>query len=303
MKKIIIVLTIFALASCSKSEVKAGETPLENVKPPTEVVTPLSFKISPKNGRIGGFGNYQAGEIVDYEVIITDEDKTTGITYELSPEGQDQTKHQILNTDYIFGDVNLSQTATTSPSSLLLNSKNSNLKFKILRPGTFTLKYNLQKLVSGIKVGNTISQDVLFSSVRFFAYSNYGNVNTTVTNCFGVRQSTRWDRDFFFTVDCGDQIGDNYLFDPNFNYTYSTDWCGKGTTGNLGGKGANNKFSESLRAGGGGCSTGPFSEISYNGHNGYTIDQINVNQKSNNGSINNVISYKNVIITAEYDNL
>jgi hypothetical protein len=300
------VLFTVAMSSCSKSDVPLKvDAPVENSTTTTTTVpSNISFKITPLS-HDGGFANFQVGEIIGYKFAITDPNDA-GATYVLTPEGANQQKHQILDNDYVFDYTIPKDVANPKSVNQIVfsaDNKKYNFEIKILKPGSFALKFNLQKIVNGKKVGDSVTEEVLFPAVRFFAYSNYGFVGIRVTNCFGVIQGTRWDRDFFFGVDCGDQITDNYLFDPNFTYTYSTDWCGKGTSGYLGGKGAQNVFSPSLRDGSGGCSTGPLSEISYNGHNGYIIDEIKIVQKSNNGSINNTISYKNIPIIAEYNTL
>ena len=246
--------------------------------------------------RAGGNANYQAGETIECKVVITDPNDA-GATYILKPEGNDQSKHQILNTDYVVNEYR-NNVATISEQINISSTDQTSYRFsiKILRAGSFSLKFNLQKIVNNVKVGIPISENVLFFAVSFYAYSNYGSSYASgQRNCFGTLENSRWDREFFFSVYCGDQINDNYLFDPQFTYTYQTSYIGGGITGNL--TRGDNMFYPSRFAGAGGdyCSIGSLNIIP----GGYIINEIKVTQKSTNGSINNVIPYKNVSIVSE----
>jgi hypothetical protein len=287
MKKILIMLSLIVLASCSKN--KSDEAVVAAPTNPAIVAEEkLSFKIAPQP-HDGGFANFQAGEIIGYDVEITDPKSDIGATYELTPIGDSQSEHQILNTDYIFGDVNLTQTTNTSSTGLIYDSKKSAFKIKILKSGSFYLKFSLQKMVGGQKIGNpVINNQVIFSAVKFYLYVDSGNIGN------------RWDRDFFFNVDFGDQSTDNYFSDPNFTYTYTTSYCvdGGGFIGNL--EKSKNLFSPSRRAGSGNAMyDNGLASITCNGHNGYILDEIAITYKSKNNAINGVIRYKNIPVNKD----
>jgi hypothetical protein len=284
MRKILLVsITLIALFSCSKDENTSAPPPPLTTNPVVVAPKEVSFKLTPQPHE-GGFANFQTGEVVGYKVEITDENNDSG-TYILTPDGQDQTKHQIEDTDYVFGDY---ESTITNPKPSLENIsyvlKTGEFKIKILKPGTFTLKFDLQKFVAGKKVGFPISQIVYFSAVTFGAGSNYKSFSSTV-------QSRR----FLFGVNCGDEVTDTYLTDAeNFTYTYQTEYNktdrdGKelgGMTGNL---------------------IDSYKEFSpYRDRKSFVDDFLSstfnviVTVKSKNGELTNVIKYSNIKPT--YDN-
>jgi hypothetical protein len=290
MKKIFILVTLFiALSGCSKSDIETI-TPPEVINEQPIAVAPISFKISPQKHE-GGFANFQAGEIIGYDVAITDPNNNTGATYELTPVGNSQSQHQILDTDYVFNKV-VTQESKISAKSITLDANNADFKIKILRPGTFYLKFSLQKIVDGKKIGDPIiNEQVIFSAVKFYLYVNFG------------WEDGHWDRDFYFNVDCGKESSDTYFSEPNYSYTYTTDYCAAG--GYSGALGLNgNLFSPSRREGAGsGMYDKGLQTILCNGHNGLVVDEITITQKSKNSTINNVIRYKNIPINDQFKTL
>ncbi len=290
--------------SCSKED-----EPKETAIVQEEVVAPpvpenvVSYTIKPVEGRPGGNGNYQAGEIIQFVINIIDAQSNRSF-YIIKPEGQNQQKHQIIGTDYIFNEIQ--QGVNTSTSSLKIHTEfKSNYVFsiKILRPGTFTLKFNLQKTNSeGQNVGPVVSENLAFAAVSFFAYSEFGFIfRFGHANCYGTVEGRRYDRNFYFSVNCGDQATDKYLFDPNFTYTYETAYCAAGGASGGLDNGNKNKFAPSYAAGAGQCSIGQLGLINCNNHNGFIIDEIKIFIKPVNGNVFNTISYKYVPIVAEYD--
>jgi hypothetical protein len=288
-KTFILASLVIALSSCSKSDIPTV-TPQVITPTTTTVAKPITFTITPQK-HDGGFANFQAGEIIGYDVAITDPDTPTGATYELTPVGVSQSQHQIIDTDYVF-DKTVTNTSQTSASKITLDTSTGNFQIKILRPGTFYLKFSLQKIVAGKKIGDpVINEQVIFSAVKFYLYVNWGYDNG------------HWDRDFYFNVDCGDPLTDIYFSDPSYTYSYSTNYCAAGGySGTLGLSG--NPFSPSRREGSG---TGMYDKglhtISCNGHNGMVVDEIIITQKSKNNTINNVIRYKNIPINDQFKTL
>lgn len=298
-----LILAIFA-GSCSKEESPKVE---EIVK--ETIITPvpeniLSFKISAEDGRVGGNGNYQAGETIRFKVAITDSQQDLGAEYIITPEGQNRQKHQIIEEDYkLLNNVNGVMIPASKIAFSYAERQNGIFSITILRPGTFTLKFNMQKKNNGLNVGLPTSENLAFAAVAFSAYSEYGYQDIRGhKNCYGTVENRRYDRNFYFSVNCGDQATDKYLFDSNFTYTYESSYCA-GSSGASGGlsDGNKNKFCRSYAAGAGDCSIGRLEIINCNGHNGFIIDEIKIFIKPVNGNVFNTISYKNVPITNEFN--
>ena len=287
MKKITIFLFTILFVSCSKTD-----SPEEIATTQTAVVSPVSFKIIPTVGRLGGYANFQAGEIIEYGLNITDEDKAAGITYLIFPEGEDQTKHQVRNSDYILGNKDLTDLTLSSNAtgSFVLTEKQLVFKIKIKSPGTFILEFKLQKLVNGAKLGEPITQNILFSAVSFEASTNYGRSSSGN----GYECDYHEDRQFYFSIEDGNQSNDNFLTETqSFTYNYVTEYNYSGLGGFSGDlKTSLNIFSPTRS--GRCCIDGVRQSI---------INKITINRKNIVGGSNYPITYYNIPVTQEYDNL
>ncbi|SNB08904.1 putative lipoprotein [Flavobacterium psychrophilum] len=289
MKNILLTLTFLSLLSCSKSDI--ADTPVVPLPPiPPAIEKPITFTITPQNHE-GGFANFQVNEFIGYDLRINDPNNTIDATYELKPIGLSQTKHQIIGSDFLLGTIG-STNSFINTGSLVYDSNGGDFKIKILKAGSFYLKFSLQKRVLGKNIGEPIiNEDVKFSAVQFYLYVNYGRVGN------------RWDRDFIFNVHTGTEAGDTYFSDPNFTYTYSTSVCSYGGySGNLASSG--NLFSPSRRAGSGNAMfDAGLGSYNCNNHNGYVVDEIAITYRAISSPITGVIRYKNVYINEERHNL
>lgn len=287
MKKITIALFTILFASCSKND-----SPEEIATSQTAAVSPVSFKITPTLGRMGGYANFQAGEIIEYGLNITDEDKTAGITYLVLPEGEDQTKHQVRNSDYILGNKDLTELTLSSNAigNFVLTQKQLVFKIKIKNPGTFILVFKLQKLINGEKIGEPIIENVLFSAVSFEASTNFGRSSSGN----GYECNYHEDRLFYFSVDDGNQTNDNFLTETqSFTYNYVTEYNYSG----LGG------FSSDLKTSLNIFSPTRSGRCCIDGVRQSIINKITINRKTIVGGFNYPITYYNIPVTQEYDNL
>lgn len=283
MKKLFIIATlVLALSSCSTSEDPEITDPINgetdgNVTP---IEKEISFKVTSLNATMN---NLQVQEIINYKVEITDPQNTAEVIYVLKPITDDIVKHQKNNIDYIFNSGDITPN-TTKIDSIIYTAKTGTLNIKILKPGSFQNAYTIQKMIGNKKVGKPATTDILFNAVKISASTGY--TRTRSANTF---HHSEWDRKYTFTIDCGEQTNDDYLYSSGSKTnTYVSKWWGGEFSGNLA---ATRDGLNTFR------NTDSTEKGEYNLQGNYTLTQIVITQKLSPTSGVNTITYKNIPIS------
>ena len=176
--------------------------------------------------------NVLVGELIPYEIEITDSDTNENTKYNLIFAKKEGSRHQTEGVDY---EVYIDKEGTQKMSEERLQfSSAGKHKFYIkpLLPGSFFHKYELQKTVNGQPVlQDNLTKELLFTAVKISAW--YKSVETQEAGFF---QHSKHKNEFFFKVEDGEEETDNYLtkrINPNINYSYRFEYDNKVYQGEL----------------------------------------------------------------------
>jgi hypothetical protein len=215
MKKITVILFALVLASCSKSKTDEAVVP-EVPKNILELKDPeLDYYGVPNKSVL----NIQVGELIKVKLEIT---KLTGAKVIVAtPESKAVSFHALFNTDYELYVLSTTEIGKYSKVEFLNLIEGVNQFFiKPLIPGTFQIQ-----LEDKTKIYN-FPKPITFSAVKITTRTDTGLDG----NC-GLK---RWHhRNFFFTINSGDQTYDNFFKEDKAVFTYSTNYNGSAKSDNF----------------------------------------------------------------------
>lgn len=243
---------------------------------------PQKNDISLKVSTTQDLSNLQVGEklIVNFEI----EDKDTiNTTYVIKPETMSIRDHQRRGVDYFIqveeNDENNNLKYTNIKElSLKSHQQKGGFYLEILQPGAFKHKYILEKYKNGVKVDES-SADFLFNAVKITAWTYYN------------RSGNRFRRYYKFFIDDGTQQYDNYLENVNgklhtYNALYYDHRHSEGDQSFSAHQEKEFRYEDYWKLGQA-SEPGLFAKR--------TLDEIFIQQKQADGTINNII-YKNIPI-------
>lgn len=227
MKKLFFFICVTTLLiSCTKSEddeTKINDEATFIISEPKLLITKESpyGKITKQEDNetklLPNKNNLQVGQILKFDIKISNFDNDPNVIYVLKPITADATKHQKNNYDYSFDEriqaYNYSflskQDSIVFTQEKIKNSLESNptttFYLNILKPGTFQLQLELQKMRKNKYVAKSI-RTLSFSAVKIEVYT--WNEQTDNSTMFSNSKHSRY---YEFTVDDGDQSNDTYL--------------------------------------------------------------------------------------------
>lgn len=241
----------------------------------------VGFKVSTTQD----LSNLQVGErlVVDFEI----EDKDTiNTTYIIKPETINAIAHQRRGVDYFlqvedYDENNNLKYTNIKELPFTSQKQKGNFYLEILQPGTFHHKYILEKYVKGVKVGET-SAEFLFNAVKITAWTYYQRTQRS-----GIFQRSKHRRYYMFSIDDGNQQYDNYLENVNGkSHTYSALYREHRHSE------GDNRFSAHQEKEFRWSEEQEKEPVRVHSH---TIEEISIQQKQADGTINNIV-YKNIPI-------
>ncbi|MEJ8597602.1 hypothetical protein JSO59_007890 [Riemerella anatipestifer] len=277
-KKIILfVLVMLATFSC-----KRGIS--ENEEPVSDKDERLTFVLTP----VGNISNLQVGDRMLVSFKIEDSD-TLGVRYVLRPKTENKVFHQRINEDFSLYVKNKKEPVKgwpfrgglTKVDQISIKSSELNGQFyiEVLEPGNFQHEYILEKFKNDKKVSSE-SRDLLFSAVKIYAETYSVQIRDP-----GLFQRSKHRRFYKFVIDDGNERYDEYLTTGNSkSHTYQVNYAGSWHSEGDGSFSAHTK--KDFRA---------FEDREKKAPDvpAATITEIKIQQKHNDGSINNII-YKDI---------
>ncbi len=201
-------VVLVGFLSCSKPDSPAAVQVVDPISRLESEAPELDFYGLPKKSAT----NIEVGDYVKVKLRIT---KLNGANLIVAaPVGKSATFHDLLNTDYEM------YLASSSEPGKYLKVESLNLQLgenvfyiKPIVAGTFQLQ--LEEITKTF----ILKDPIIFNAVKITTSTTTG----TDGNC-GLK---RWrHRDFYFSIDAGNQIYDNYLTDSKAAFGYSTSYDG-----------------------------------------------------------------------------
>lgn len=245
----------------------------------------VGFKVSTTQD----LSNLQVGErlVVDFEI----EDKDTiNTTYVIKSEVTSVMYHQRRGTDFHMqvedrDENNNYKYTNINELSLKSREQKGGFYLEILQPGSFQHKYILEKYVNGKKVGETTA-DFSFNAVKITAWTYHKELKNQTL----IRRG-KYARYYKFIIDDGNQQYDNYLENVNGKtHTYKAYYLGRYHYSDNGEISAHH---EKEYRGEDYWKFGEIPALAFLASN--HVDEISIQQKQADGTINNII-YKNIPI-------
>lgn len=228
MKKYLLFICLAILVSCSESESSKSE--IQNHT--------ATFTLTKSIERVD-WSNIQVGDLLKFDVKISNFDTGSDVTYILKPITASAIAHQRNKLDYNFQEeikIPLDILSPTSDQvtkkeirdSSVISSSKSSFFLSILKPGNFINQYELRKMKGNKYVAGS-TQEISFSAVKIDVYTR--SEKTDNGTMFSSSKHTRY---YEFTIDDGDQTNDTYLTDSESKQnTYVALYNGIKYSGNI----------------------------------------------------------------------
>lgn len=208
MKKYLIFICLSILASCSDSENSSTSKTQNNS---------ANFTLTKSIERVD-WSNIQVGELLKFDVNISDFDADPDVMYVLKPITRSAMTHQRNKLDYNFQEevkipLDISSTTTDqitqkeTRDSIIIKTSKSSFFLSILKPGNFIHQYELRKMRDNKYVAGS-TEEISFFAVQIDAFTR--NIQTDNATMFASSKHSRF---YEFTIDDGDQTNDTYLTD------------------------------------------------------------------------------------------
>jgi hypothetical protein len=208
MKKYLLFICLSILASCSESE-SSSTSKIQNDS--------ANFTLTKSIERVD-WTNIQVGELLKFDISISDFDTNSNVVYILKPITRSALTHQRNKLDYNFqeevkipSDISSNTTDQVNQKetrdSIVIKTSKSSFFLSILKPGNFIHQYELRKMRGNKYVAGS-TQEISFSAVKIDVFTR--NEQTDNGTMFSSSKHSRY---YEFTIDDGDQTNDTYLTD------------------------------------------------------------------------------------------